>query len=252
MKFDESFAYYRTGKQPESRLVGRLYSILLAIVILLYVLVPILIYQKVPVLQSSMMPTFAEEGDAAGLLLGAGFGRGDVVIFDRVEPGSKVSKRLIKRVIACPGDRIFLADRTFSDGSERECVMIETNAEDGTRQRFWLDEPYLHPDPHGTYAAAHPAGRYVSQLRTGGMTLGEGEYFVAGDHRQVSEDSFSFGPIRADAVIGRVICVYRSTGNRLFGLNWQRIEGLGEPLGYTQVKDGELAEQDIIFEEIPA
>ena len=231
MKFEKVSYYYRNGKFEEPRAAGRVYAVLLALVVFFLVLMPLLLYQRVPVLQSSMMPTFAAAGDSAGLLLNAGFKRGDVVIFERREGGT--TKRLIKRVIACPGDRIRLAERTFPDGTVRECVLLETDTVEGGRAQFWLDEPYLHTD--GDTAAAYPAGAYTSRLRAAWYTVPEGEYFVAGDHRQVSVDSFSFGPVARSAIQGRVICVYRWTGAKFLWFLWQRPEGLGESLGYTPV-----------------
>jgi signal peptidase I len=97
---------------------------------------------------------------------------GDVIVCDMAD------MRVIKRVIAVPGDKLVI-----SDGS------VYLNGE-------LLDEDYLADD---TY--------------TGGdvdVTLGDDEYFVMGDNRDVSLDSRMEGCIAADAIKGRVFL-------RLFG-----------------------------------
>ena len=237
MRFEEQLRYFREGKFDEPRVVGRVYSILLAVVVFCFILVPLFVLQTVPVLQGSMLPTIAERGDSVGLLMHVGCTRGDIIVFNRHEGGK--TKRLIKRVLACPGDRIRIADRTYEDGSVRPCVQIETDAVvDGRTVRvfLWLDEPYLSAD--GDTAVANPGGAYSEILAAGWFELKPHQYFVAGDHRYRSDDSFSFGPISGGDIIGRVICIYRNTGKKFLMFEMQNIEGLGVSLGYSEVITG--------------
>jgi signal peptidase I len=46
-----------------------------------------------------------------------------------------------------------------------------------------------------------PNAKTIGNLR---VSLSEGEYYVMGDNRTSSLDSRGFGPIRKDAIIGRV------------------------------------------------
>lgn len=83
----------------------------------------------------------------------------------------------VKRVIGLPGDMIEVIEGV---------VLI--NGEP-------LDEPYLDPERCRFIRTRPP------------RILGPDEYFVMGDHRDRSNDSRSIGPIRRNAIRGRVVCV---------------------------------------------
>jgi signal peptidase I len=90
------------------------------------------------------------------------------------------SKFFIKRIIGLPGERIEIK------GGK---VMIYSQA---SPEGFALDEKAYLP----------------SGLRTAGdvsMTLKDDEYFVMGDNRMFSSDSRSWGPIKENDIIGRVL-----------------------------------------------
>ena len=103
---------------------------------------------------------------------------GDVIIFhsDLENPNGilEPTKRLIKRIIALPGDTI-----TVSSGS------VYVNGEK-------LDETYL---PEGTYTDGEITDYIVP----------ENSYFVMGDNRGNSTDSRYLGAISKEAIIGKVI-----------------------------------------------
>jgi signal peptidase I len=82
---------------------------------------------------------------------------------------------VVKRVVALPGERVRLrAGRLEVDGQA-------------------VPEPYL-TDPVG-------AGDLD-------LELGPAEYLVLGDHRAASTDGRDFGPVGADALVGRVRFAY--------------------------------------------
>ena len=111
------------------------------------------------------------------------YSRGDVVVFDA--PTSVTSKKTpyIKRVIGVSGDTIeFKADG-----------LVYVN---GTA----LTEPYLFLGDSG-----QPEPTDSDQTR---WIVPEGDLFVMGDHRQVSSDSRTFGPIPIASVVGRAILRY--------------------------------------------
>ena len=74
-------------------------------------------------------------------------------------------ENFIKRVIACPGDEINIY---YDD--EEECYRTEVNGET-------LDEYYINEPMTSCGDREYP------------LTLGEDEYFVMGDNRNVSADS---------------------------------------------------------------
>jgi len=106
--------------------------------------------------------------------------RGEVIVFKA--PSSAHCPTggacdFIKRIIGEPGDKLSLqAGKFYVNGQ-------------------LLDEPYLAVD------LKTPGDYYLSEGRE--ITLGEDEYFVAGDNRLGSSDSRAWGPITAGRIVGR-------------------------------------------------
>ena len=100
--------------------------------------------------------------------------RGDIVIFkSELKLDEAHNKLLIKRVIALPGDTIGIHDGE-----------VYLNGE-------LLNEPYI---------AEGGTPGYMEDT-----TLGDNEVFVMGDHREVSVDSRSFGPIDRGTIVGQAV-----------------------------------------------
>jgi signal peptidase I len=100
---------------------------------------------------------------------------GQVVVFN---PPNGEGDALIKRVIGAPGDRIEIRD----DG-------VWVNGQ-------LLDEPYVNGQATSCNNSCSP------------IQLDADSYFLMGDNRSSSLDSRSFGPVRADRIIGRVVMRY--------------------------------------------
>ena len=101
--------------------------------------------------------------------------RGQVVVFN---PPNGEGDALIKRVIGVPGDLIELrGDGVWVDGQ-------------------LLDEPYVNGQATTCNNTCSP------------IQLDADSYFLMGDNRSSSLDSRSFGPVRADRIIGRVVMRY--------------------------------------------
>lgn len=111
--------------------------------------------------------------------------RGDVVIFVEsglTEFGSSSSKQLIKRVVGLPGDRLVIQNGKIT---------------------IYNDE---HPEGFDPDKAI-PFGKILpeeSDVRDVDITIAENQIFVAGDNRQNSLDSRTFGPIDADQIVGKL------------------------------------------------
>jgi signal peptidase I len=97
-------------------------------------------------------------------------GRGDLVVLARSD-----GLEVVKRVVGLPGERVRLAaGRLEVDGAP-------------------VPEPYLVGPPTS------------GELE---LELGPAEYLVLGDHRAASTDGRDFGPVGADALLGRVRFAY--------------------------------------------
>jgi signal peptidase I len=105
--------------------------------------------------------------------------RGDVVVFHYPRDPSK---SYIKRIIALPGDTLYVDEgRVFVNGQR-------------------VDEPYV-------------PRRYRDDRSVPEMVLPPHEYFVMGDHRSISSDSRDFGPVNRDLIYGKAAFVYWPADN---------------------------------------
>ena len=100
--------------------------------------------------------------------------RGDIVVFHYPRDPEK---SYIKRVIALPGDRIWI-----------------------NHGRVWLNGQPLR---EGYVPSRYRDGRSMAE-----MVVPHGEYFMMGDHRSISSDSREFGPVDRDLIYGKAVFVY--------------------------------------------
>ena len=105
--------------------------------------------------------------------------RGDVVVFHYPRDPEK---SYIKRVIALPGDSIFI---------DHGRVWVNDQP---------LDEPYV---PH----------RYLDTRSMPEILIPQGDYFVMGDHRSISSDSRDFGPVDRHLIYGKATFIYWPADN---------------------------------------
>jgi len=128
------------------------------------------LYQPVRVEGTSMLPRL---GDDDRLFINkfvyhiAAVERGDVVVFHYPRDPEK---SYIKRVIAVPGDRL------------------------------WID--------HGVLWLNGKVQAYRDNRSYAEMIVPEDCYFVMGDHRSISSDSREFGPVERSLIYGKAVFVY--------------------------------------------
>ncbi len=130
--------------------------------------------------ESLVAPWVAVPAHAGGLRENepVGLRRGQIIVFNARTPLPGVD-RLVKRVVALPGDTVLVAGgQVFVNGEA-------------------LDEPYV-AEGEATDCASV----------CGPLTLGGSQYFMLGDNRTVSYDSRNFGPIDGSQIIGRVVVRY--------------------------------------------
>ncbi|MBE5744019.1 MAG: signal peptidase I [Clostridiales bacterium] len=143
-------------------------AVLIVFLILIYFIFTN-VYSLVVVNGSSMEGTLLE-GDVLFVNHVENYERGDVIVFNYDE------KMLIKRVIAVEGDEI---------KCKNGVLMIKFNGEDVFKV---IDEPY--------------AVKGTKDIEP--TLINEGELYVLGDNRPISNDSSSFGPIKKDSILGVV------------------------------------------------
>jgi signal peptidase I len=118
--------------------------------------------------------------------------RGDIVVFTPPPGFSRgAGTPFIKRVIGVGGDKV-----EVKDGE----VYVNGTA---------LVEPYLYADA----PTDPPEPTVASQER---WVVPAGDLYLLGDHRSVSEDSRSFGPVAVSSIIGRAWLRYWPIG--VFGI----------------------------------
>ena len=108
--------------------------------------------------------------------------RGDIIIFNQTGlPDAFFQKQLIKRVVGLPGERISVRNgqvTVYNDASSAG----------------------FNPDNQGSYT--------IDALTTSGSRewiVASNEVFVLGDNRANSEDSRYFGPIKTNAIVGKLM-----------------------------------------------
>ena len=134
--------------------------------------------------------------------------RGDIVICFSPDEGI----RLVKRVIAVPGDtiemrelRVFINGRALEYGPLAEKIVSEMNVE-LRRQSIFASEKLGERD-HAVMGLPVVNSPYRSFAK---RTLGEREYFVMGDNRDNSKDSRIFGIVLRGKIVGEATHVVMS------------------------------------------
>ncbi len=155
--------------------VSWLRDVLLAIGVSAFII--IFLYQPVRVEGTSMLPNLEDQDrlfiNKFAFRVGE-IHRGDVVVFRYPRDETK---NYIKRVIGLPGDRVRIV---------RGSVYVNGRL---------LPEPYV------------PA-RYTDDRSQPEIRIPADEYFVLGDHRNISSDSREFGPVERDLIYGKAAFVY--------------------------------------------
>ena len=178
---------------------GFIWELLKIILISIALIVPIRLFLVQPfyVQGASMYPNFIENDyllvdeitygvrdpiSNKRIVGGRGPERGEIIVFscNFTQCGNSKGDYLIKRVVGLPGETVMLrAGRVY--------IMTKDHP-----QGVELTEPYV-----------APSRGFFAQEETS-RTLGDNQYFVLGDNRDVSFDSEDFGPIPLSSIIGRV------------------------------------------------
>jgi signal peptidase I len=144
---------------------------------------------------------------------------GDIVVFFSPEDGT----RLVKRVIAVPGDKVELKDDVLIvNGTALQYDVVDITP---VKEEIHEDSNPILTIEHGP-GASHHALIFPSRdaMRSfGPLTVPAGKYFVMGDSRDNSYDSRFFGAVDREQIVGRGQRVLVSFDmNRRFGPRFSR------------------------------
>ena len=146
--------------------------------------------------------------------------RGDIVICHSPADG----KRLVKRVIAIPGDEIEIRNnRVFLNGQPLEYGPLDPDIADQLGDGDPLRRLFA---TERLGEAVHPimlTPRQVAPRTLRPISVPPGQYFVMGDNRDQSGDSRVFGFVPRDEIMGRSSAVVMSLDrSRYYCPRWNR------------------------------
>lgn len=133
--------------------------------------------------------------------------RGEIITFASPLDGT----RLVKRIVALPGDRIAMRDnRLYVNGEQLAYSLLDPDAPgllpSGEEVSVILAEEAL--DTHAHAVALTPGVRSARNFPE--QLVPEGRFFVLGDNRDLSNDSRVYGTVPRENIYGRVSYVAMS------------------------------------------
>ena len=123
--------------------------------------------------------------------------RGDIIVYNSVA----AQKRMVKRVIGLPGDRVALrGNRLYINGHPAEYVpaVVDGLRIEDLEEGFYLQEESLMPEH-----VIQIKPRLSSMGTIVPVTVPEGHYFVMGDNRDNSSDSRVHGFVPGNEIVGK-------------------------------------------------
>ncbi len=146
--------------------------------------------------------------------------RGDIVVFYSPYDG----RRLVKRVVGLPGDRIELRqDRLFLNG---KAVEYGPTAEEALRDLGPSDRAgkvYAREQLPGRAHTMAVIPEVLAKRDFGPLVVPEGQYFMMGDNRDDSFDSRYYGPVERKRIVGRTSAVVLSFDRAHYWIpRWKR------------------------------
>ena len=156
----------------------------IALILVVIILLLIFVVSPMGVSGTSMMPGIEDGQHIMVLKVNYKLNRGDIVVFKRPDNDHPP----IKRIIAMEGDTVRYSEGVWYVNGEA------------------LVEDYVDCLYPADYLAGSTERAALSSLE--GLKVNEGELFVLGDNRRVSEDSHKYGCIKIEWLIGKMIAVY--------------------------------------------
>ena len=193
------------------------------------------LFTQVEVVGLSMLPTInssaydnkdTEHIDYVFILKSNHYERKDIVV---IKEGKTTSNsRIIKRIIAVPGDTIGFKKTGFSPSNNNKISYdVYLNGKKLEENYIFEQKLYLFPSDGMGYDFYN---LLIDDLDTSDgdgdgffeITMDKNQYFVMGDNRNNSTDSRYFGPVTKDEIIGKSV-IHVKYGQTLFETIWKSI-----------------------------
>jgi signal peptidase I len=147
-------------------------------------------------------------------------GRGDIVVAYSPEDGD----RIIKRVVAIPGDEIEIVGQTLLINGHRPAFgPVPQAAISGLENNDLMSHGFAIETLLGHARTVMYGQQLASPTLVGPYTIPTGHYFLMGDHRNNSRDSRFYGAVSRDQILGRATHVIGSVNIRsTWSPRWER------------------------------
>ena len=170
-----------------------------------------LLFESVQITSSSMRPTLLpNERVWLKKQFVEKIQRFDVVVVD----SHALGHRIVKRVVALPGERVKLEDswRVLVNGRAFDYSPVT-----GTTNRF------SEASQHEIQLEGNPKFFYETKFGREELQLGPDEFYVLGDNRLASGDSRDFGVVKRAEIQGRLTLVWYSFDLKMRRFRWERV-----------------------------
>jgi signal peptidase I len=143
--------------------------------------------------------------------------RGDIVVFYSPADG----KRLVKRVIGTPGDRIAMRNNQLYINDEK--LTYEPSRKLETKDPSLIEQYVLVENLGDTRHPVMIIPQRPSLRSFGPVTIPKGKYFMMGDNRDNSADSRYFGFVERNRIVGQATAIVISLDiNNRYRPRWGR------------------------------
>lgn len=211
----------RISKHTKSEIALNIALWVAIVVLIVMVVLRLFIFNAIKVVGSSMSPTY-DGGDKVTVNKTVEPKRGDIVVFYMNDVDDKFKamfaspeqcdigqpyEKLIKRVVALEGDKIWVRDAFDENGNHAYEVVIDTSEGERIVENYYTKKRESLPQSRYLIymSISDNLGLLAGHTESDPLTVSEGCMFVMGDNRGNSNDSRFLGEMPISRLFGVVI-----------------------------------------------